>query len=76
MATIYTYDIFVYKILDHTSRVADRSKLLTLGPFACAFAWMIGDASKNRKDLNPMTFAKCQLFRGTGMKEEDIEQYR
>jgi len=33
-------------------------------------------AAQHRTDLNPMDFAKCLLFRGSGLTQPDIEAYR
>ena len=39
-------------------------------------AHIIDNASQYRKDIDPTAFAMCDLFRGSGMTEDHIEEYR
>ena len=47
-----------------------------MGPYAIALSDIVINASKNRKDINPSDFSKCLYYRGTGMTEPQIEEYR
>ena len=63
-------------MLNHSCRVKDSSKIPTLGPFALALAAIINWAAQYRTDVNPWDFAKCLLFRGSGLTQPEIEDYR
>lgn len=54
----------------------DASKIPTLGPYAMALSNIIRFTAQFRKDLNPIDFAKCILYRGSGLTEADIQKYR
>ena len=54
----------------------DTSKIPTLGPYATALSVIIGYAAQYRTDVNPWDFAKCMLYRGSGLTQPDIEDYR
>ena len=47
-----------------------------MGPFAEAFSIIIDSAAKKRTDINIEEFSHCTLYRGTGMPEELIQNYR
>ena len=72
----YTNEGFCYRVLNYSCRVKDSSKILTLGPFAFALAAIINWAAQYRTDVNPWDFAKCLLFRGSGLTQLEIEDYR
>jgi hypothetical protein len=42
----YTNEGHTYRVLNHSSRVKDSSKIPTLGPFSCALYEIIGEAAK------------------------------
>ena len=72
----YTNEGFTYRVLNHCCRTQDTSKISTLGPFSLALSIIIGLAAQYRTDLNPWDFAKCLFFRGSGLTEADIQDYR
>ena len=72
----YSNEGFTYRVLNHSCRVKDSSKISTLGPFAMALSQIIWHASQYRTDVNPWDFAKCPLFRGSGLTPPEIEDYR
>ena len=72
----YSNEGFTYRVLNHSSRVQDTSKILTLGPYAHALTFIIKSAAQYRTDVNPWDFAKCILYRGSGLTQPDIEDYR
>lgn len=72
----YTADGFVFKILNESSRVANKSKIQSMGPYSFALSKIIGWTGKNRQDINPFDFSSCLLFRGTGLTEPQIEEFR
>ena len=72
----YSNEGFAYKVLNHSCRVKDSSKIPTLGPFAFALSIILSYAAQYRTDLNPWDFAKCLLFRGSGLTPPEIEDYR
>ena len=59
LLNVYTHEGFVYRILNEASRVADETKLKSMGPYALALSLIILKASQYRKDINPADFAKC-----------------
>ena len=65
----YTYEGFVYKVLNKACRVKDSSKITTLGAYSLALSIILGRAGKNRVDINPSEYSKCELFRGSGLTE-------
>ena len=44
LINLYTHEGFVYRILNEASRVADETKLKSMGPYAAALSVIIGDA--------------------------------
>ena len=54
----------------------DTSKIPTMGPYAFALSYIITYAAEYRTDVNPWDFAKCLLFRGSGLTQPEIEDYR
>ena len=41
-----------------------------------ALSVIIAAAAQYRTDVNPWDFAKCLLFRGSGLTQPEIEDYR
>ena len=73
---IYQQESFVYHELNKAARFLDKSKLETLGPFAQAFSWVIYKSQMFRTDIDPSKFAKCTLWRGAGMTNEEINEFK
>merc|ERR1712224_682129 len=46
LINLYSYEGFIYKILNHSSRVGDESKLSSMGPYALALSLIINKASQ------------------------------
>ena len=76
LLNVYTQEGFVYRILNEATRVADETKLKSMGPCAAALLVIILKASQYRKDINPADFAKCKYFNGTSMTEAQLNQIR
>ena len=72
----YTYEGFVYKVLNKACRVKDSSKITTLGAYSYALSDILFNTCKNRVDINPSEFSKCWLFRGSGLTEKQIQEFR
>jgi len=72
----YTSEGFTYRVLNKSCKLKDVSKVPTLGPFSFALAIIINKTQQHRKDITLSEFSKCLLFRGTGLTESEIEEFR
>ena len=72
----YSSEGFCYKVLNHSSRVKNKDKIPTMGPYAYALGRIVKYAHKKRIDINPSDFSRCEYFRGSGLTEQQIEKYR
>ena len=74
---------YCYRELNNASRFKDVSKIKTLGPYAAAMSQIIVNAQQNRKDIDTAKYAgnidktkHCNLYRGGGMKVEEIKEFQ
>ena len=73
---------YCYRELNNASRFKDVTKVKTLGPFAAAMFEIIASAQEFRKDIDTAKYAGnyekkeyCNLYRGAGMKLEEIKEF-
>ena len=74
---LYQMQSYVYEELNRACRYKDTSKLPTLGPYAYALGYIIGNTQGYRKDKEKYDCWKQQdLWRGGGATADEIDQYR
>ena len=72
-------DNFLFVELNKGSKEGDTAKIDTLGPYAKAFGAIIAGAAEERTD-DPVLKKKMEeegvlLYRGTGLKPEQLKEY-
>jgi hypothetical protein len=77
MLVIYSYECFLYKTLNHSTRFGDLSKVDSLGPYAHVMHRIVDFAIMARKDeLDEKKFRDLDLYRGTCLNDKQIKQYQ
>jgi len=66
----------LYHTLNHASRHKDITKIKTIGPFGMALSKIIATAQSLRSDINPKKFVGSNLFRGAGMTENELKEFK
>lgn len=70
---IWTLETFLYREVNQASKYADKTKILTLGPYAYALGYCVGSAARKRKDIKVEIFRNgVELYRGTSLTEAQI----
>ena len=72
---IYSLEPPIYRYLNKASREQDPKYIDTLGPFSDALRTLLFNAEKNRDDKIPKGKA-FKVYRGLGLMEEHIKEYR
>ena len=65
-----------YTELNRAARYQDRSKLKTLGPWACALGTIVEYAQKGRPTEKYDCSKQQDLWRGGGMTKAEIKEYK
>lgn len=72
---IYSLEPPIYRYLNKASREKDQRYVETLGPFSDCLRTILHHAEKNRQNKIPFGRA-FKVYRGLGLKEEHIKEYR
>ena len=72
---IWSMDSFVFSTLNKASQFADDSKVANMGPFAVGIDEAVAGAATRRIDVDKRKYSNCDVWRGTGMDEEEISEF-
>jgi len=72
---LYTLETWLYPALNKASRDKDQSKILTLGPFACALYWALTTAEE-AKPLSKEMSLPFVVHRGLSLNQETLDDYK